>query len=432
MKKILLINAILIIAISFKTMAQVPNYLPTNGLASYWPFSGNANDQSINAKNGTVHNAVLTTDRFGNANSAYYFNGTNSYIQVPDNNDSILDLTHNFTISVWASIEQLVGNGPTMLCKHIANLDNMGSYEFITGYVTPLSQYKLVFFATPHYDNTAYSSFNSFSNNTWVNYTCSYNYLSQNCIYYVNGLPVDTVNINFDINNTTIDFLIGCTFIDNTANYAYFWKGKLDDIGIWNRDLTQCEIYQIYSGSSFSITTQPQSQTVNITNDAQFTISMLDTTGITYHWQTDLGLGFQDISNAGQYNGATDDILHIANTTLLNNNQQFRCKITSGICFDTSNVATLTVINNTSMNEISTSNLISVFPNPATNKININIASQLKESTYFISNAIGNIVLSGKINFENSVIDISTLTNGVYLFNIGANAKQTFKVVKQE
>lgn len=40
----------------------------TNGLVSYWPFSGNLNT-------GIVNGATLTKDRFGNANNAYSFNG---------------------------------------------------------------------------------------------------------------------------------------------------------------------------------------------------------------------------------------------------------------------------------------------------------------------------------------------------------------------
>ncbi|CAK0770930.1 hypothetical protein CCP4SC76_5380005 [Gammaproteobacteria bacterium] len=46
----------------------------TNGLVAAYEFSGNANDISGNAHNGTTNGATLTTDRFGNANNAYYFN----------------------------------------------------------------------------------------------------------------------------------------------------------------------------------------------------------------------------------------------------------------------------------------------------------------------------------------------------------------------
>jgi hypothetical protein len=46
----------LIVAIVFATnlMAQnVPNYVPTNGLVGWWPFNGNANDESGNGNHFT-------------------------------------------------------------------------------------------------------------------------------------------------------------------------------------------------------------------------------------------------------------------------------------------------------------------------------------------------------------------------------------------
>ena len=60
----------------YTATAQVPSNVPTNGLVGYWPFSGNANDEGGNGNNGTVSGATLTTDRNGNANSAYLFNPT--------------------------------------------------------------------------------------------------------------------------------------------------------------------------------------------------------------------------------------------------------------------------------------------------------------------------------------------------------------------
>ena len=71
MKKLIL--PLLLLA-SFCMHAQnVPSYVPTNGLVGWWPFNGNANDESGNGNDGTNNGATLTTDRFGNANSAYDF-----------------------------------------------------------------------------------------------------------------------------------------------------------------------------------------------------------------------------------------------------------------------------------------------------------------------------------------------------------------------
>ena len=73
----ILLTAVATLGLTAFTMAQiVPNYVPTNGLVGWWPFNGNANDESGNGNNGTVYGAMLTNDRFGNLNSAYSFNNS--------------------------------------------------------------------------------------------------------------------------------------------------------------------------------------------------------------------------------------------------------------------------------------------------------------------------------------------------------------------
>lgn len=74
-------TAIAVFGIATTTLAQVPSYVPTNGLVGYWPFNGNANDESGNGNNGTVNGATLTSDRFGSTNAAYSFNGVSNYIE---------------------------------------------------------------------------------------------------------------------------------------------------------------------------------------------------------------------------------------------------------------------------------------------------------------------------------------------------------------
>ena len=81
--------------------AQVPSYVPTNGLVVCYPFSGNANDASGNGKNGTVTGATLTADRFGNANSAYSFDGTSSYIYAGNISSLTGTSTSSTTVSLW-------------------------------------------------------------------------------------------------------------------------------------------------------------------------------------------------------------------------------------------------------------------------------------------------------------------------------------------
>jgi hypothetical protein len=94
-KKALLVFLIIIVP-SFSLLAQVN--LPF-GLKAYYPFTGNANDVSGNNNNPVFNNATLTADRFGNPNSAYHFNGTSSYMQVP--NSTSLNMSNTLSISLW-------------------------------------------------------------------------------------------------------------------------------------------------------------------------------------------------------------------------------------------------------------------------------------------------------------------------------------------
>ena len=78
-------------------------WLGNKRLVAYYPFSGNANDASGNMHHGIVRGATLCEDRFGNENSAYYFDGKNNEIFLEDHSD--LDLKEEITICAWFKTE---------------------------------------------------------------------------------------------------------------------------------------------------------------------------------------------------------------------------------------------------------------------------------------------------------------------------------------
>ena len=79
-----------------------------NGLVAYYPFNGNANDESGNGYNGIVNGATLSTDRFGNANNAYDYDGISNSISINDN--PLLRFNNSFSISTWVSLGSFVDN----------------------------------------------------------------------------------------------------------------------------------------------------------------------------------------------------------------------------------------------------------------------------------------------------------------------------------
>jgi hypothetical protein len=197
--------------------------------------------------------------------------------------------------------------------------------------------------------------------------------------------------------------------------------GNHGDNDYWVVKLDNCQL---------TISNEPESQTMNVNSISQFTVSASNSLAI-FQWQSDLGVGFQNLNSIGQYSGTSNDTLTISNVTLTNNNQPFRCIISSGSCSDTSAIAVLTVLNNIGINEVSEFNLFSVYPNPAQHVINVKADAKLLESVYTIYDNTGKVVQSGKITSEDTAIEIGSLTGGIYLFSVGENLKQTFKVIKQ-
>src|SRR6185369_2796144 len=92
----------------------------TNGLVAYYPFYGDAKDESGNGNDGQVSQATLATDRFGTPNACYSFDGVSSYIDTTD-----IKFHDSFCISVWVNPIGVYGS---LVSKQG---DPMPSYELI-------------------------------------------------------------------------------------------------------------------------------------------------------------------------------------------------------------------------------------------------------------------------------------------------------------
>ncbi len=351
-KKNLLRAAALMAMMAANCFAQnVPNYVPTNGLVGWWPFNGNANDESGNGNNGTVNGATLTSDRFGNSNGAYSFNGTSNFISVPDNNT--LDLTNQFTLSTWINLpdysvgpalQNASGNTDvtrTILGKPRTSAWNSGYVlsHYPTGQSTTLAGGAANMSCCP---NIGVSGIGLPPLNTWINITVVYN--GSTLSLYLNGALNNSTQGVFSLDNSSQPLLIGKEFVLVGDNWYRWFKGIIDDIAIWNRALTQQEITALYNpvncASNTSIT--PQINYLTTSSTATFTATTSDPNP-SYVWQSDFGQGFQTLNNVGNYSGVSTSTLSIANIQVANHNQAIRVITSSGNCIDTSNTATIQV-----------------------------------------------------------------------------------------
>ena len=236
---------LLLIVFSKCTLSQVPSYIPSNGLLCWYPFNGNANDESGNSHHGISNGATLTMDRFGNANEAYSFNGMNTEIRVP--NSSALNLTGDFSISIWfKSINPPTNNNShTLIAKRDDNLSCCSSnvpWNFSINYQQNGIDYKKPICAFASNSYTFNQSDSLITLNTWQQLI--FIYKSDTLIMYLDGDQIySSYSSSAQRATNTNDMLIGSI---NRATGDEYMNGDLDDIGIWNRALTPAEIQQIY------------------------------------------------------------------------------------------------------------------------------------------------------------------------------------------
>jgi hypothetical protein len=234
MKKIITLILVFTATLLF---SQVPNYVPTNGLLGWWPFTGNANDMSGNGNNGIVNGATLTTDRNGNTNSAYSFNGVNHFIQV-----QTPSLNNTISISFWAFDQGGYPNSNSLNPRYFSSEFCDGGFALVNNVNTPGG----IFF-TRNRGNTTAEMFGSFSPTYQINQHIVFTFDGINGKFYLNGSLMNTVSNSGSISQSSNLFFgkSGCVF----GQMIDAFNGKIDDIGIWNRALTQQEITNLYNAS---------------------------------------------------------------------------------------------------------------------------------------------------------------------------------------
>ncbi len=248
-----LLTLTLLVCLGTFASAQVPSYVPTNGLVGWWPFNGNANDESGNGNHGTVNGALLTIDRKGANGKAYSFDGIDDHIEI-SNTNGLNAPNRKQSISIWAKfntfqtsqflVSKYSGEGATSTGYRLEvdaswnalvyrYADAVGSGGWISGWGQAFLPTSSVII-----DSINWFHIVAVANN-------GRDYL------FVNGINVDSnINLhNFNIGVNGENLLFGKRSNNNQS--AYF-SGLLDDIGIWNRALTPQEITNLYRGANVS------------------------------------------------------------------------------------------------------------------------------------------------------------------------------------
>lgn len=244
--------------------------LSTTNMIAYYKFNGNANDETNNDQ-GTLQNAPTSVaDRFGNANSAYSFNGTNQYVTTANSYNN----PTNFSFSVWFQTTTLTGgkiiefgNAPT---------GGSGNYD---RQIYMANSGQLYLAVNPggvgHVVNTSLG----YNDGKWHNVIGT--------ISSINGMKlyVDGALIASDASATGGQSFTGYWRMayDNTGAWtnspsSQYFNGSLDDVMIYHRELTSTEVSTAYNAPDGAASNSPVciGGTLNLTS---VTLS-----GATYAW----------------------------------------------------------------------------------------------------------------------------------------------------
>ena len=486
-RSILLFSAILITTLAF------PQVNLQQGLVAYYPFNGNANDESGNGNDGTVFGAIPTIDRFGNLNSTFIFDGVNDYISVPNSQSLQSDF---ITVAAWIKPNQYYsGSYPGNAIVYKGSDQHVGHY----GLAYLSNSHKFDFhFKTNNQFLTVYS--NTIINLNQQYFVCG-TFDGAKLRIYINGVLEDSTIYNGTIppNND----ILTIAKMDQTG-YPYWVNGTIDDIRIYNRSLTESEIQILYlEGATTPVCTefipithtqasQDEIETLMI-NDG-ISSSLINNFSGDYVYKVIINAGGGVNTNtwltycldnkipvSGIAKGESDDpetyrtqigtdptfenLYHFNNlgwvdVTSYIDAEQLYSELNSkwGSNIDTwiyfwfgtnqpvndfgyglvepniEGFGSITIegfIENNSINEVERNRIISIFPNPTTERIKIDYANSFNEKlTVEISNIYGLSVFQTSLNDKNMTLDISTLSSGIYIISIKDSRGISIKVKK--
>jgi len=234
MKKILFIVVLSIFLCCKNSLADL-----NNGLVAYYPFNGNANDESSFANHGTVFGATLINDRFGNPESAYFFDGVNDYIEILDS-EHIDFHAQDFSTCFW--VKKLKNSTDWNNCPGVSKWNSSLSHA--------TNEWNIVLCQKGNTDIPGFSV----ENDTTIYSIPSSEKIDLNNWFFIVGIREKTqisIYVNGELKNSTY---IGDISVNNAgrnliiAHYSNVYSNAIfDDLRIFNRALSEVEVKQLYN-----------------------------------------------------------------------------------------------------------------------------------------------------------------------------------------
>jgi gliding motility-associated-like protein len=257
---------------SSNSSSTLPANLQT-GLIAYYPFNGNANDESGNGQVLTNTGGLLIADRFNTANKAYKFSTINDKMVVT--NTTIAP--QNFSVSLWFKVL-------TPWTYNTLNLFSIArdSDTIPGGFAIKLDQNDI-------YGVGKYRFWFQ-ANETGIDVMTTLSFADVNKWNHI-VVVKDGTTVNFYLNNAliatgpftgTLDYTSTLLQIGNKRNvsqYQPIGERVLDDISVYNRALSPAEVPQLANPQPqilWSTGATTPSITVNPSTTTTYTVTLTD------------------------------------------------------------------------------------------------------------------------------------------------------------
>jgi len=205
----------------------------------YRVYNGdNVNDSSGNAQNGTnVGSVTFTTGKVGNA---FTFNGSN-YISLPNN--SLNDLTGDFSISCWVKIGS--SSGSKMIIGNLTEATPGGARQGFRFEINGTFAHLELSDASG--TTTLSAGGTPLTVGVWYHVVLTRKGSTRTTIY-VNSCSSVT---NADTRNPSLLPTMYTTIGANrygTSSFSAYFNGSIDAVTVWNKELTIDEVTSLYNG----------------------------------------------------------------------------------------------------------------------------------------------------------------------------------------
>jgi gliding motility-associated-like protein len=243
MKKLTILSW-LVSLVFIPSMAFAQN--PINGLVASFPFTGNANDESGNGFNGIIYGATLTTDRCNKDSSAYLFDGYNDYIKLPIWN--ALNTDNSFSIVAWFNNYTLTSDGKYSDNAIFGQTDGESASDYpIIAIVVRADNTLIGLIRGTYYPSAGIQTQAPIQNNTWYQVALVRDAQKDSLTFFLNGILIGKVKTDLVGNTATNDWASFGAYYDDLQSIFHFFCGKIDDILVYDRALSDEEIKKLYT-----------------------------------------------------------------------------------------------------------------------------------------------------------------------------------------